>query len=132
MPDEEFKVDVELGSDEHGLSFWERLRSMDLDDVARDQLGSRVTITRDGSRMLLYTHSLADAKEAERAVREIVVADDLHAEYTISRWDQDSQEWVDPVDGDVVPDDEPDVATPDPSYVILEAYKPEFLRDLGL
>jgi hypothetical protein len=39
---------------------------------------------------------------------------------------------VDPTDGDAVTDDAPDVPVPDPSYVILEAYKPEFLRDLGL
>ena len=31
-----------------------------------------------------------------------------------------------------VEDDAPETAAPDPSYVILEAYKPEFLRDLGL
>ena len=32
----------------------------------------------------------------------------------------------------LVDDDAPASPTPDPSYVILEAYKPEFLRDLGL
>ena len=39
---------------------------------------------------------------------------------------------MDPADGDVVADDAPEAPVPDPSYVILEAYKPEFLRDLGL
>ena len=131
-PQEEFKVEVELGSEEHGLSFWERLRTLDLDDDARGRLGSRVTVTRDGNRMQLYTHTLADAREAERTVRELLVADGLTADYTVSRWNADAQEWVDPVDGDVVVDDAPETPAPDPSYVILEAYKPEFLRDLGL
>jgi hypothetical protein len=55
MPDEEFKVEVELGDEEHHLSFWKRLRSLDVDDEARKRLGSRVTVTRDGNRIQLYT-----------------------------------------------------------------------------
>jgi hypothetical protein len=132
MPDEEFKVEVELGDEAHHLSFWERLRSLDVDDEARKRLGSRVTVTRDGNWIQLYTRSLQDAQEAEHTVRELVQADDISAEYTITRWDGDAQAWVDPTDGDAVTDDAPDVPVPDPSYVILEAYKPEFLRDLGL
>lgn len=132
MSDDEYKVEVELGNEEHGLSFWGRLKSLDVDDEARKRLGSRVTVTRDGNWIQLYTHSLEDAKEAERTVRELVLADEVTADYTVSRWNAGSQEWVDPADGDVVADDAPDVPVPDPSYVILEAYKPEFLRDLGL
>jgi hypothetical protein len=132
MPDEEFKVEVELGNEAHHLSFWERLRSLDVDDEARQRLGNRVTVTRDGNRIQLYTHSLQDAKEAERTIRELVQADDVTARYTTSQWNAELQEWVDPTDGDAVTDDAPDVPVPDPNYVILEAYKPEFLRDLGL
>ncbi|KUH66092.1 hypothetical protein AU184_24525 [Mycolicibacterium novocastrense] len=130
MPDE-FKVEVELGSEQH-LSFWEKLRTLDLDNDARERLGSRVTVTRDGDRIQLYTATLADAQEAERTVRTLVADDGVDAQYTVSRWDAASQEWVDPVSGVEVADDAPEVPTPDPRYVILEAYKPEFLRDLGL
>lgn len=132
MPDEEFKVEVELGSDEHRLSFWEKLRTLDLDDGARRRLGSRVTVTRDGDRIQLYTHTLADAQEAERTLRGLVADDHVSAQYTLSRWDSSSQEWVDPVSGQEVSDDAREAPAPDPSYVILEAYKPHFLRDLGL
>ena len=132
MADEEFKVEVELGDDAHHLSFWERVRSLDVDDAARQRLGSRVTVTRDGNWIQLYTHTLQDAHEAEHTVRELVLADGITATYTVSRWNADAQEWVDPADGAAVADDAPDVPVPDPSYVILEAYKPEFLRDLGL
>jgi len=58
MADEEFKVEVELGSDEHGLSFWKKLRTLDLDDDARQRLGGRVIVTRHGNRMELYTPQL--------------------------------------------------------------------------
>lgn len=132
MADEEFKVEVELGSDEHGLSFLERLRTLDLDDDARKRLGARVTVTRDGNFVQLYTHSLADAQEAETTVRQLVSDDHVSAEYTVSRWDATAEEWVDPASGEAVADEARETAAPDPSYVILEAYKPEFLRDLGL
>jgi hypothetical protein len=87
MPDEEFKVEVELGDEAHHLSFWERVKSLGLDDDARKRLGGRVTVTRDGNRIQLYTHTLEDAREAERTVRELVAADDITAEYTVSRSD---------------------------------------------
>lgn len=132
MGDEEFKVEVELGDEAHHLTFWERMRSLDVDDEARKRLGSRVVVTRDGNRIQLYTHTLQDAREAERNVRELVVADGITAEYEMSRWNSDEQQWVDAGDGHAVTDDAPDAPVPDPSYVILEAYKPEFLRDLGL
>jgi hypothetical protein len=132
MADEEFKVEVELGSDEHRLSFWEKLRTLDLDDDARKRLGSRVTVTRNGDRIQLYTRTLADAQEAERTVRGLVSDDDVTATYVVSRWDAASQEWVDPATGQEVADSADETPAPDPSYVILEAYKPEFLRDLGV
>ncbi|TCO32895.1 hypothetical protein EV652_104501 [Kribbella steppae] len=138
MADEEFRVEVELGNDEHRMSFWERLRALDLDDDARKRLGSQVTVTRDGNRMLLYTHTLADAQEAERTVKELVADDNLSAEYTVTRWNPAEQDWTDPN----VPVGEHDAASdaaknagmevPDQRYVVMQAYKPEFLRDLGL
>ena len=128
MADDEFKVEVELGDDH--LSLWERLRTLDIDDDARKRLGSRVTVTRDGDRIQLYTHTLADAQQAERTVRGLVAGDNVTAAYAITRWDASKQEWVD-AEGHVVDDDAPENSF-DPNYVILEAYKPEFLRDLGL
>lgn len=127
MADEEFKVEVELGDE----SLWERLRTLDIDDDARKRLGSRVTVTRDGDRIQLYTRTLADAQEALSTVQGLVADDGVEASYVLSRWDAASQEWVDP-EGHVVDEDLPETAAPDPSYVILEAYKPQFLRDLGL
>ncbi len=131
MPDEEFRVEVELGSEEHGLSFWERLRALGLDDDARKRLGSRVTVTRDGNRMLLYAHTLADAQEAERTAKQLVADDHLAATYTVTRWNPESQQWCAP-DGTADTASGRDIGIPNPAYVVLEAYKPEFLRDLGL
>ena len=138
MADEEFRVEVVLGNDEHGLTFWERLRAIDLDDDAQKRLGSQVTVTRDGNRMLMYTHTLEDAQEAERSAKELVADDRLEAHYTITRWNAEEQDWADP-NVPVGPHDAAEDAAknanmevPDPRYVVMQAYKPEFLRDLGL
>lgn len=133
MAEEEFRVEVELDDEEHGFSLWERLRALSLDNDARDRLGSQVTVTRDGTRMLLYTHTLADAREAEHTVKELVDKDDLTADFAVTHWDAAAQQWA-PTDGTAaVPDPEPaDDTIPDPNYMLIQAYKPEFLRDLGL
>jgi hypothetical protein len=134
VADEEFRVEVELGSDEHRLSVWDRIRTLGLDDDARARLGSRVTVTRDGNQIFLYTRSLVDAQEAERTVKELAAEDDVSANIGVTQWNPDTQEWM-LIEGDEPgeeKDDDLGVGQPDPAYVMLEAYKPEFLRDLGL
>jgi hypothetical protein len=135
MADEEWRVEVELDDEGHGLTIGERLRALGLDDEARKQLGDRVVVTRDGSRVLLYARNEADAREAERTVRKLVADDNLTAEYTLTRWNPVEQDWTDPskpIPAGVAPASNDDVEVPDPRYVVIEAYKPEFLRDLGL
>jgi hypothetical protein len=92
---DEFRVEVELDDDQHGYSVGERLRALDLDDAARERLGRGVMVTRDGSRLFLYAASEAEALEAERAVRELVDADDLTAEIAVTRWHDVEETWKD-------------------------------------
>ncbi len=92
---DEFRVEVELDDDEHGYSIGERLRSLDLDDDARERLGASVLVSRDGPRLFLYTASEAQAREAERVVRELVAADELTAEIGVTRWHPVEEEWKD-------------------------------------
>ena len=94
--DDEFRVEVELDDDEHGYSTGERLRALDLDDEARERLGSIVMVTRDGSKLFLYTATEAHAREAERIVRGLVEADELTAEITVTRWHPVEESWKDP------------------------------------
>ena len=51
---DEWRVEVELGDEQHHLTLGERLRTLDLDDEARSRLGDRVIATRDGDHMFLY------------------------------------------------------------------------------
>ena len=77
---DEFRVEVELDDSEHGYSLGERLRAVDLDEDARERLGTGVMVTRDGSRLFAYASSEEEARPAERAIRELVAEDGLKAE----------------------------------------------------
>ena len=135
MANEEWRVEVELDDEAHGLSLGERLRAFGLDDEARKSLGDQVVVTRDGSRMLLYATTEADARLASKTASELVSSDGLSADIRVTRWNPADQTWTDPASG--APSDDSsapgsDAEVPDRNYVVVEHYKPEFLRDLGL
>jgi hypothetical protein len=93
---EDWRIQVDLDDDEHGYSLSERLRALDLDDHARERMGDRVVVSRDGSQLFLYAATAEQADEAERIIRELVAADDLSAEISTSRWHPVEQAWKDP------------------------------------
>jgi hypothetical protein len=90
---DEYRVEVELDDPEHGFSVRERLRALDLDDKAREQLERGVMVTRDGPRLFLYADSVAQAREAERVVRDLVGAEELSAEIRVTRWHEIEAAW---------------------------------------
>jgi hypothetical protein len=92
--DDEWRVEVELGGEHEGLSLGERLRTLDLDDEAREQLGGRVVVTRDGARMFLYTRSAPEAEEAERVIRSLAAEEGVEASTSLTRWDPEAETWV--------------------------------------
>ena len=144
--EDEFRVEVELDDEEHHLSLSERLRAVDLDDEARERLGSRVIVTRDGSHLFLYANTQASCDEAERVVRELLADDELTAHVRSARWHPVEEAWKDaseplPETADAVEAEEhareqrltdEDDGIKRPEFVMLGSYKPQFLRDLGL
>jgi hypothetical protein len=95
VSDEDWRVDVELNDDQHGYSLSERLRALDLDDEARARLGRHVIVTRDGSKLFLYTTTEEEADEAARVVRELSSAESLSAEIRTTRWHPTEAAWKD-------------------------------------
>jgi hypothetical protein len=93
--DDEWRVEIDLDDEEHGLGLGERLRAHDLDDEARKRLGRRVVVTRDGPRVFLYTGQEQEAREAERVARELVAAENLTADIAVTRWHPVEESWKD-------------------------------------
>src|SRR5215210_3437890 len=90
---DEWRVEVSLEADEHGNSFGERLRALDLDDEARERLGGSVIVTRDGSSLFLYAWHEESAREAERVVRELMEEDKLSGQVQLMRWHPTADAW---------------------------------------
>jgi hypothetical protein len=93
--DDEWRVEVDLEDEEHGFTFSERIRGVDLDEEARKRLGGTVTLTRDGPRMFLYATSEEAAREAERVAHQLLEAEDLSGTIRVTRWHPDAEEWLD-------------------------------------
>lgn len=146
MTEDEFRVEVSLSEEDHGVSLGERLRTLDLDDEARERLGSKAIVTRDGMHLFVYAGSIETAREAKRVVAELAEDDGLTAEVSMTRWHPVEGAWKDAEQP--LPDSEEDraaelrakserVAEEDPgvqypTFVMIQSYKPEFMRDLGL
>ncbi len=128
-PDQEWRVEVNLDDESHGYSLGERLRAHDLDDEARERLGGGVIVTRDGPRLYVYATSQAAAREAERVVRELLEADRLTAEISVTRWDEERDAWLD-AQGDVVEDPRAGEAGPE-YFVLVESEDHAALEALG-
>ena len=94
MTGDEWRVEIDLDDEGHGYTLGERLRAHNLDDEARERLGRRVIVTRDGSRLFLYASSEEAVREAERVARDLLEADRLTASLKIRRWDPAAEEWV--------------------------------------
>ena len=117
VPDQEWRVEVDLDDEQHGYSLGERLRAHDLDDEASERLGGGAIVTRDGPRLYVYTKSEAAAREAERVLRELVEADRLTADIRVTVWDEERDAWLDAEGGAVVED--PRAGEEGPEYFVL-------------
>jgi hypothetical protein len=106
---DEWRVEVELGGEGEGLSLGERLRTLDLDDEARERLGGRVVVTRDGARMFLYARSAPEAEEAERVIRSLADEEGLEAATSVTRWDAEREAWLGG-GGEAPPEREPEAS----------------------
>ena len=92
---DEWRVEVDLDDEQHGLTLGSACARLDLDDEARKRLGDRVIVTRDGPRMFLYAETEEQAREAERVARELLAAEELSADTALTRWHPDEDAWKD-------------------------------------
>jgi hypothetical protein len=120
VPEQEWRVEVDLDDEQHGYSLGERLRAHDLDDEARERLGGGAIVTRDGPELFVYTTSAAAAREAERVLRELVEADRLTADLRVTVWDEERDAWLDAEGGEVVEDPRADAGGPE-YFVLVES-----------
>jgi hypothetical protein len=137
---EEWRVEVELRDEGHGLSLGERLRTLDLDDDARKRLGDRVVVTRDGSRMFLYARSPDEASAAAEVIRSLAGEEGIEAQTDLTHWDEEGESWVSATGAPAAPPSDESDATGEAEWearIVLSSVRKAFevarqLRDEGL
>jgi anion-transporting ArsA/GET3 family ATPase len=92
---DDWRVTVELDEDEKGLALLRSLDEMELASEARERLGDRVAVSRDGPRVFLYADTEAAAREGERVVRSLLDERARAALVTVARWHPEEQRWED-------------------------------------
>lgn len=92
---DEWRVEIDLDDEAHGFGLGERFRAHDLDDEARNRLGHRIVVTRDGPRVFLYASDETGASQAEKVARQLVATDDLSADIAVTRWHPLEEQWLD-------------------------------------
>jgi hypothetical protein len=92
---DEWRVEVELEDEDGGFGLVDRLRAHDLDDEARERLGGRAMVTREGRRLFVYASNQAEAREGERVIKELAAEDDLVAQTALTRWHPVEEAWKD-------------------------------------
>jgi len=90
---DEWRVEIALEEDQHGISLGKRLHALRLDNEARKRLGGSVVVTRDGRFVFIYARHEPSAVEAERVVRELMEEDGLAGEVKLTRWHPVAEEW---------------------------------------
>jgi hypothetical protein len=93
---DDFRIAVEFGDEGSLLHFGRTLRERKFEKELHEQLGDGVVISRDGSKVFVYTSSPEQARAAESAVREVL--DQLGVEAEVSpvlRWHPVEERWED-------------------------------------
>ena len=90
---DEWRVEVHLDDERHGLSLGERLHALRLDDEARKRLGASVIVTRDGHQLFLYSWHEQSGREAEGVIRDLMEEEGLAGEVKLMRWHPAEEDW---------------------------------------
>ena len=80
MADNDWRVTVTLHDQAHAGRALRSLREHEVEDDVRRQLGHRVAVSADGSRVFLYAGTETAAREADRVVREVMAQRNIGAD----------------------------------------------------
>jgi hypothetical protein len=93
---DDWRVTATFGDPDDARKAVRAVRKHHVDEGVRSLLGGSVAVSSDGPAVLLYAGTKDAAREAERAVREVLVQHQIPADqFMPDWWDPDDQEWHD-------------------------------------
>jgi hypothetical protein len=91
--EEDWRVTVTLHDEPDTGRLRHALHEYEAEEEASDRLGGRLAVSGDADRLFLYSDTREAAREAERVVREILLAHDLDGDFAIDRWHPVEERW---------------------------------------
>jgi hypothetical protein len=91
--EEDWRVTVTLHDEPNTGRLRHALHEYEAEEEAHDRLGGRLAVGEGDDSLFLYSDTRDAAREAERVVREILLAHGLDADFTIDRWHPVEERW---------------------------------------
>ena len=95
MADQDWRLHLRLHHDGQASDLVYRLDELEFGHDARQQLGERIVVSKDGPEVFLYADTESAAMEAERVVRAELDREGWQAEVALHRWHPIEEEWKD-------------------------------------
>jgi hypothetical protein len=95
MADQDWRLHVRLEHDGQASDLVDRLNELEFGHDARQQLGERIVVSKDGPEVFLYADTESAGREAERVVRGELERESWNAEIRLDRWHPIEEEWKD-------------------------------------
>src|SRR3954452_16005446 len=93
MADQDWRLHGRLDHDCEASDLVDRLNELEFGHDAKQQLGERVVVSRDGPEVFLYADTESAARETERVVRGELDREGWKAELALDRWHPIEGEW---------------------------------------
>jgi hypothetical protein len=108
MADQDWRLRVQLAEGDHGLHLAESLHGAELKREAKERLGGRIVVSRDGPEVFLYADTEEAGREGERVVRAELEREGWDAEISLDRWHPVEERWEDAAESMPATDQERD------------------------
>ena len=96
MANDDWRLTIEFGEEEHALGLSRRLQARDLEHGLEESFGDRVIVSRDGSELFCYAGTREQLEAAEALVRSLADEHGWPVTTQKARWHAEAEEWEDP------------------------------------
>jgi hypothetical protein len=95
VAEDDWRVTVTLRDGARASQLRQALHEHEVEEEVRDRLGTRIAVGEGNGVVFLYANTREAAREAERVVREILIAHGLDADFRVDRWHPIEERWED-------------------------------------
>ena len=96
MPNDDWRLTIGFGEEQHALGLSRRLQARDLEHGLEESFGDRVIVSRDGSDLFCYAGTREQLEASEALVHSLADEHGWPVTTQKARWHAEAEEWEDP------------------------------------